>query len=149
MLIPLLEPIAGPVVVTDPLTTGVVAVEPLAVDPLVDADVPDADDELDGSDDVDAAIVSDPAPLVAVWAFAAVVMPIEMIAVRILRCIAFSCLESNRDSRAVRLRCKTTPDLSKKKMKFRKCGGWNQPRRISEDFPTINIVGPTLRYQGT
>jgi hypothetical protein len=108
-LMPLVLPLAGPAVVTDPLTVGPLVVDdPLvAVDPLVVPEGnPDENVEVDGSDDVDKPGGSDPTdmfplsvvwpvPCAAVWA-CAVVMPRKMIAVRIMRCIAFSCFESDR-----------------------------------------------------
>lgn len=85
-------------------------------DPLVGAaDVP-AKNELNGSGEVGTLSGSVAAPVV-VWAWAVVMMPRRTAAVRIERCIAFSCLATNRRAN---LRCKTTPDPPKRKMKFRK-----------------------------
>ena len=85
-LIPLVLPAAGPIVVTAPLTL----VLPLADDPpVVAVDVPEETDEVDGSGDV--GMLSGPPGLVVVWACAAAITPRQMIAVRIVRCIAFSC----------------------------------------------------------
>ena len=93
-LIEVVLPLAGPDVVTDPLTLGlaVVADPVVVVAPLLVADGDVADNA-----DVTAPRESDPtavlAPVVwpsaAVWAWAAV-MPSRMIAIRIVRCIAFS-----------------------------------------------------------
>jgi hypothetical protein len=63
--------------------------------PVAAADVPVENDELDGSDEVGTLSGSVPV-LVSVWAWAAVIMPRKMIALRIMRCIAFSRLESDR-----------------------------------------------------
>lgn len=106
---PLVLPLAGPVVVTDPLTVGLlVVVDPVvAVDPLVVPDGnPDEDVEVDGCDVVDRPRGADPIavlPLPVAWPFTsaavwacAVVMPRKMIAVSIVRCIALSCFQSDR-----------------------------------------------------
>ena len=63
--------------------------------PVAAADVPVENDELDGSDEVGTLSGSVPV-LASVWAWAAVIMPRKMVALRIMRCIAFSRLESDR-----------------------------------------------------
>jgi hypothetical protein len=96
-LIEAVLPLAGPDVVTDPLTAALVVVDPLVV--AEDDDVAEIVD-VDGSDDVVTPRGSDPIaefPLV-VWPSAAVcawaaVTPTRMIAVSMVRCIAFSCIE--------------------------------------------------------
>jgi hypothetical protein len=112
-LIEVVLPLAGPDVVTDPLTLGlaVVADPVVVVVPLLVADGDVADDaEVDDGDDVAAPRESDPtavlAPVVwpsaAVWAWAAV-MPSRMIAIRIVRCIA--CSLKKRPAKAAPFAC--------------------------------------------
>ena len=99
-LIPLVLPTAGPVVVTDPLTVGLLVV----VDPLVvPDDDPDEDVEVDGRVVVDKPEGSAVLPPFVVWPFTCaavwactVVMPRKTIAVSMVRCIALSCFESDR-----------------------------------------------------
>jgi hypothetical protein len=68
---------------------------PPAGDPCVmPLDGPEENDEVDGSDDVGTLSGSVPV-FVVVWACAVATAPRQMIAAKITRCIAFSCIESS------------------------------------------------------
>lgn len=90
----LLLPTEDPVVAADPL---IAAPAPDDVDPPADA--PAENEEEEGS--VDVGTLSGSVPMFGVvWARTAVTRPKQMIAVRIVRCIAFSCTGSRRGGRA-------------------------------------------------
>lgn len=89
----MLPPTEDPLVVTDPLTSApaVDEVEP----PATSADVLAENDEPEGIVEVGTLRGSIPV-LVVVWACAVVIAPRQMIAVRIVVRIAFSCTGSDR-----------------------------------------------------
>jgi len=100
-------PLEGPVVMTAPLTVGLVVVVDV-VDPVVVVD-DDAAENVDVEDNGDAGAPRESGPpevlplfvwLAAVWACAAVI-PRKMIAIRIVRCIAFSSLAMQDNARSI------------------------------------------------
>lgn len=117
--------VVGPVVVTDD-------------DAAENVDVDGSGDVATPSEPDAAALPPAVWPSVAVWAWAAAI-PRRMIATRIVRCIALSCLSKRHTKAAPFVRYgKTTPDRSKRKMKFRKAAA-GTARCVSGHFPATTI----------
>ena len=144
-LIETVLPIAGPDVITDPLTVGlVVVVDPLVVDPVVvtdddvavDAEVDDSGDTPKGLDPT-AMLPPFVWPSAAVWAWA-VVMPRRTTAIRIVHCIALSCMDKRRRKPRRSLAMQDNARSIENENEVCERFGWSLVRSISRNVPATN-----------